>query len=301
MPYRLLTDESVEEGIRRVITEQIERALEQLNDSKLSRHETVHQARKHCKKIRGALRLVRPALGKAYAVENAWYRNAARKISDLRDTQAMIESYDELVERFGNQVDGRVIRPIRDELERRRQATAVDADRADALLQEFGEALAEGRGRVVKLAVDGEGCRAVLAGMRKTYARARDAVDAIDEAPTREAFHEWRKRTKYHWYHMRLLRDSWPKAVRARRDEAKRLADVLGEHHDLCVLREVLLDDADTFAGKGGQPALLGLIAQRLVELERDSRPLGQRLFAEKPKHLARRFKAYLAIWADQG
>mgnify|MGYP006302818097 CR=1 FL=1 len=301
MPYRLLTDESVEDGIRRVITEQIERALAELNDSELGRHETVHQVRKRCKKIRGALRLVRPALGKAYAVENAWYRDAARRISDLRDAGAMIESYDDLADRFGDQVDGRVIRPIRDEFERRRQAAAVDADRADALLQAFGEALAEGSNRVAELTVDGDGCRAALAGMRKTYARARDAMDAVDDDSTPEAFHEWRKRTKYHWYHMRLLREVWPKAVRARRDEAKRLADLLGDHHDPCVMRAVILADADAFAGASGQQAFLGLISQRLVELERDSRPLGRRLLAEKPKHLARRFKAYLATWAGDG
>lgn len=71
MPYRLNPGESVQDGIRRVIGEQAERSLDELTDAHLDQAETIHQMRKRCKKIRAALRLVRNALGKAYAVENA--------------------------------------------------------------------------------------------------------------------------------------------------------------------------------------------------------------------------------------
>ncbi|MEZ4569166.1 MAG: hypothetical protein R2849_02320 [Thermomicrobiales bacterium] len=62
MAYRLEPDEALDVGVRRIATEQVEKALAELDDSDLDRHATVHQVRKRCKKIRGLLRLVRPGL-----------------------------------------------------------------------------------------------------------------------------------------------------------------------------------------------------------------------------------------------
>lgn len=43
----------------------------------------------------------------------------------------------------------------------------------------------------------------------------------------------------------------------------------------------------------------LRLAEQRIAQMERDSGPLGGRLFAEKPKHLARRFAVYFRLWSE--
>jgi CHAD domain-containing protein len=94
MPYRLRTGESVQCGIRRVLSEQIERSLGEIADMKRDRADTIHQVRKRCKKIRAALQLVRGALGDAYSKEYAWYRDASRRIADVRDAEAMIETCD---------------------------------------------------------------------------------------------------------------------------------------------------------------------------------------------------------------
>ena len=111
MGYRLRTGESAQNGIRRVISEEIERSLGEVADADLDRAHTIHQVRKRCKKIRATLRLVRGALGNTYSSENAWYRDAARRMSELRDAQAMMETYDALAKRFVDQADEEVIRP----------------------------------------------------------------------------------------------------------------------------------------------------------------------------------------------
>lgn len=62
MAYALAQDDdTVEAGMRRIAAEQIERAIAEIDDTGLDRHETVHQVRKRCKKVRGLVRLVRPA------------------------------------------------------------------------------------------------------------------------------------------------------------------------------------------------------------------------------------------------
>ena len=64
--------------------------------------EAIHEARKDMKKIRSALRLVRDAIGDdAWRRENDHYRDVARKLSAHRDAEILVESLDDLRERFG--------------------------------------------------------------------------------------------------------------------------------------------------------------------------------------------------------
>ena len=79
----------------------------------------------------------------------------------------------------------------------------------------------------------------------------------------------------------------------ARRDEAHRLGDLLGDHHNLSVFRDALEDSPQAFAKEATVAALVAIIDRRRVELETQAEPLGSRLFAEKPKHFVRRLGSY--------
>jgi CHAD domain-containing protein len=300
MPYRLRTGESVQCGIRRVLSEQIERSLGEIADMKRDRADTIHQVRKRCKKIRAALQLVRGALGDAYSKEYAWYRDASRRIADVRDAEAMIETCDALAEHFQDKDDGAIIRPIRLRLKTRRDTLMEDTDRIEKLLQDCESAMVEGHKRVASMRIEGDGYGAALAGMRRTYSRARAAMNAAHNGPAPETYHEWRKRVKYHWYHMRLLRDASPADVRARRDEAEKLGELLGNHHNLCVLRAWVMNDPVSFADKDVLTNFIEPVEKWTAQIERKSKPLGRRLFAENPKHLARRFATYFSIWSEE-
>jgi hypothetical protein len=105
MAFHLLRNESVEEGVRRIVGEQIASAIAEVEDTRLDPHATVHQVRKRCKKIRGVIRLVRqPACEHTYQFENEWFREAARKLSFVRDAEAMREAYDKLLDTFAEPV-----------------------------------------------------------------------------------------------------------------------------------------------------------------------------------------------------
>lgn len=138
-----------------------------------------------------------------------------------------------------------------------------------------------------------DGFTAVSGGLRKTYARARKAMESVQDDPTPERFHEWRKRVKYHWYHVRLLRDIWPEEMRARCNEAHRLSQLLGDHHNMAVLVEWLTKDCEACANETIFSTFYGMIEKRMQEIELMAWPLGGWLFAEKPKHMVRRFEAY--------
>ena len=108
------------------------------------------------------------------------------------------------------------------------------------------------------------------------------------ECKTAEAFREWRKRAKYHWYHMRLLREVWKEPMEGRCKALDELADILGDEHDLAVFRGVLTAGADEFGGRREVHMLLALIDRRREMLQTEAATLGERLFVEKPKNITR-------------
>src|SRR5947209_980737 len=113
MPYKLKRGESVRDGLRRVLTEELEAAIEQLERaSDKTRDEAVHEARKSVKKVRGALRLVRPQIGRVYRKENARLRTAGRGLSELRDAGAIIGAFDNIVGKYRQELGGS-LRPMR--------------------------------------------------------------------------------------------------------------------------------------------------------------------------------------------
>jgi len=300
MPFRLRRRESVQEAVQRVAREQIDEAISEIDNEQLDRHEAVHQVRKRCKKLRGLIRLVRPQFEETCQRENAWYRDASRMLSYVRDAQSIIETYDKLVDRFEDAVDRKALSSIRRRLTERRREVAEDEVGLRERLREFRERMAAGRERVAAWRLEVGNFGAVAGGLSKTYARARHAMREAYETPSVESFHEWRKRVKYHWYHMRLLRNVWKEPMKARRDEASLLAHLLGDDHDLAVLRETLLQSPDEFGDEQLIRTTLGLITQRQAELRAEAKSLGARLLAEKPKRFVKRMKRYWWAWHDK-
>jgi CHAD domain-containing protein len=301
MTFRIKGGESVEQGVQRIAREQIDKSTGETRDQDLDRHEAVHQVRKRCKKIRGLIRLVRPQFEDTYVRENAWYRDSARRLSYVRDAQSIIETFDKLVEHYEDKIDRDAFVSIRLQLTKRRNKVAEDEVGLREQLAEFLDRMNEGRERVAAWSLHDDGFDAIKGGLMKTYARGRAAMVMAYAKPSTESFHEWRKRAKYHWYHMRLISAIWEKPMNARRDEADLVSDYLGDDHDLSILRQTLLRRPDQFGGEDLIQAMIGLIAQRQVELRTRAKSLGARIFAERPKLLAERLGRYWQVWAGEG
>jgi len=81
----------------------------------------------------------------------------------------------------------------------------------------------------------------LLAGIGKSLKRARKQRRKALRTRRSAAFHEWRKRCKYHWYHLRLLESRLPRELGERVDVFDDLGERLGDAHD----RTVLLEDLE--------------------------------------------------------
>jgi CHAD domain-containing protein len=300
MPFHMLAGESVPDGIRRVAREQVEAAIEEISNRSLPEPEKIHQIRKRCKKLRAVLRLVRPGLGEFYASENAFFRDAARLLSPLRDTQSVLDAYDGLMERFRGEVTRRALAPIRRHLVQRKRRRASEVTDLDERLERVRGLMEDARERIGAWPIEATGAAAWREGFEQAYRQARRGMARAYESPTVECFHEWRKGVKYHWYHSRLLRPLWSRALGARAQVADDLGEMLGDHHDLAVLRATLLDEAHEMGDRQQVDRLVELIGRRRAELEAEAKPLGELLCAEKPRQIGARHARYWDAWQER-
>lgn len=291
MEYTLQPDETVSSGIKRITDGKVEAGIEHI-DGDMHRHETVHEVRKRCKEVRAACRLVRPVLP-TYSEENAHYRDAARRISSIRDAHAAIETFDDHLRSAAEDdqaLNAETLDGIRETLVERRDEMAAAQD-LDERLANVRVDLIEGRERVSDLPIATEGYDAVAGGLRKSYQRARNRMEEAYEDPEFERFHEWRKRIKYHRYHSRLLRTVWVGPMKARRAELNELSDVIGYENDLAEFA-MMMHDEELFEAET-RNRLNQLIMGLRSKYHRRGRPLGKRLFAEHPDQLVERIGAY--------
>ncbi len=298
MSFRLRRNESVDEGVRRIARQEIGSALAKIDDECLPLDRTVHEVRKHCKKLRGLLRLVRPGFEETYRQENAWFRDAAQDLSGVRDADVLIRTFDRLVSCRPGQLDASTTDSLRGALEQHRRVFGEQIGNLNERLDQFAHKLTEARERIADWRLERNGFDVIGAGVEAAYRRGRRTMKNAYADPTPENFHEWRKRAKDHWYHMRLLRGLWKQEMQTRRDAAESLSELLGDDHDLIVLREKLCGETIKLDGQKDRVAkILAMIDARRLELQATARPLGKRLYAEKPSELIDRLHAYWKVW----
>jgi CHAD domain-containing protein len=288
MAYRLKKQEEVGAGLKRILLEEVAEARTRLTDD-LERDptEAIHDARKRLKKCRAVLRLVRADIGKKeFGSLNRGFRDTGRLLSSTRDADVLLITLENLIDDRRRFVGIRAaLRERSDELRGQISGDAGPVSEARANLDDLELS-------VRHLTFNSTGASLFLGGFKDCYAGGRRALSESLDAPTNENLHEWRKRSKDVWYHLRILKSVWPEAIESLIDEAHRLSDLLGDDHDLAVLADSLVANGDGFKEEQVN-AIRRLISERRPQLQADAFTLGARLFAEKPGQYARRFGAY--------
>lgn len=284
MPFRIDPNHSFAEEVRRVGLELIDDAIAILKEQPNGPHEAVHDARKKFKRIRALYRFLQKADPDFRAQENARFRDIARSLASARDAAALVETITYL-EKFS-----------RSEGEREALASAHKtlAERRDTETHETGDlparidaAISEchkGREALASLSL-AHGNKAALKLVKRTFARQRDkaldALSACHQDAREEHFHELRKSGQVYWMHLALLRKIWPSAMRAKKNEAKHLVQLLGHEHDLSVLTAFADREPDVFTGSETLALLLAAIIDRQQALREESLSLAGHVFAE--------------------
>ena len=298
MSFELTREESIPDAIRRIVTERIRDSLKTLHRKTGFQHEMVHKVRRQLKEARAALRLVRYDVGKnLFRQENAMIRDATRPLSEVRDADVMIETFDQLLQHSRSKGYQEQFKPLRAVLFERRNKIRKRILRPQHTLENTKTILQKTLACARHLPVRHKGWKAVKPGLQKSYEQGRKAMANALKDGSEEALHEWRKRVKYQRHHLEILRNSCKKEMEPLAREAHALSDVLGEHHDLSVLKQLMSGELSGILGNKEREALLVLIARRHQKLQKKAAKLGQRLCAEKGKEFVSRLHGYWQAW----
>jgi CHAD domain-containing protein len=127
----------------------------------------------------------------------------------------------------------------------------------------------------------GDGIRAIYRSGR------REMPGKSVRAASSEVLHEWRKRVKNYLHALEVIvASARPSPIRRTISSARRLADVLGEEHDLALLADALRASAEHEDRRVGK--LLKAIEERRRRLRRRALKSGTRLYAETPTGMER-------------
>jgi CHAD domain-containing protein len=250
-----------------------------------------HDFRKAMKQWRALLRLLEPLLG---AEARRMRRDAgelARGLASARDGQAALDALADL----GEGREALAKRPAAS-VARRLEALKAAAQTSGSVAElrpRLLDYLQTATNAVDHWQLDRVDFSDIAACLAKTYRRARAAVPDDWWHAKPEELHALRRRIIEHRYQLELIEPLWPRMNRLWVDEAQRLRNRLGAHHDLVVLAGLAAQDGPL---KPWRSRLAPLIKARQADHIRAAARLTNRLLAEKPKALQRRLEA---LWAS--
>lgn len=256
-----------------------------------------HDVRKALKKSRAALRLLRGGSDEAsYRAENAVLRDVGRELAPLRDAKVLVEALGELRDRDSKALRhaklGSVHAALGADLARARRRVRA----AHAKLKQRGRRLAAHREGFLSGEFREASLAAPAPGLRRLYRKGRKAMVEAARTATPEVLHEWRKQVKYLLNAVDGVHDALRSGAEKISRRAHRLADRLGDDHDLAVLSEKLARSPYAPTGSKTARRLRSVIARRRRKLQKRAFDLGRKLYAKKPKKFAARLMKRSAL-----
>src|SRR5690242_9279360 len=229
MAFCLKLRASLPGGLKRVFCEQIDSALRCCQHPAKQRGVTVHEVRKHLKKLRAAMRLATSEVGKnCHAREDRCVRKIGRLVSDLRDAQVRLQTFIELRDQVAKTSEQQLL-PRTEELlllERESFSAAFAGWQTQAIPQ-----LERVKARLMDWPLEGLIWKQICGAVAKIYKRGqRELAKTIDD-PVPENFHEWRKRVKDIWYQLRILQPLNRVVLEEMAHDAEVLGELLGREH----------------------------------------------------------------------
>ena len=289
MGYRLHPGAPIQDEVRRIADRQLEQAIGGLGAvGDPESDDSVHTARRHVKKIRALIRLVRSALGPRYRAVNRRLREVNRTLSPIADGQAVVGTLAQIATRYGGELPTDVHAEIRTRL-LRRESVADEQAVLDHVLETAAGLLRAERDGVSRWELNETGFRAIAPGLRRAVRESRDAMARALVRPRSAAYHEWRQRVKTHWLHVRLLQARCADALALDERRLEKLDGYLGEYHNCAILGEVVISDSSV--ARKDAAICLRLIRRYERELRTKARTLGGQVYDETPRQFVKRVR----------
>jgi len=291
--------EAAAAGLKRRLEVEIAAAGEALADPATAAEARIHAARRRLKRARSILVALEDVLGRAGRQARRRLRDIARMLAGSRDADVLAAAAASLRDAAGPDE-----RPALARLAASLAARAAAAHAAAAPLAAVAAALAEAETVVADTALPGKRGRRGDAGrdllaeaLFDAYKAGRKAMAAALASPEDARLHAWRKAVKHRWHLSRLAERRLAGTDRTTVNRLDRLAETLGQEHDLALLAVVVAQAPELTGGAEAAGRVAALVERRRQMLAEAAFALGSALYRDKPK----RFRAGLATLPEAG
>lgn len=279
MAFRLRRKEAVGTGVRRLLIGAVEQARDELRDEALPPEVRVHHARRGLKRARTLVTVLERAFDAEARDERLALRDAGRALSATRDADVVAKTAHDLIDE-AHPDDVAALSRLAAALTERATAQRRDADAGTV-----ARALADLSKRLDAVEIrKRRGDDPLREAMTMLYKRGRRAMERAQRDPSDEVLHEWRKAVKHRMHLAQLARRRFAAATPAIVEALDRLADLLGDDHDLAVLQGVLRDEPELAGERADAARLEARIGARRKAMQADAFGLGDILYGARPR-----------------
>jgi CHAD domain-containing protein len=293
MRYELRSHQSPGKNLLRIFQQQIDGGFALARGERKPEDTLVHDIRKHLKKARAVLRLLREEIGRSsFRREDRRLRDIGRLMTEVRDAEVRLQTMRQLEQATHHHYRSyqKIERLLATELENFLAAFAGWEKKAARLLE-------RARHASKKWSRANYSWRGLRRAVQRTYKSGRRALATARAQPSAANIHELRKQTKLLGYQIRLLRPWNNLVVGTMIEELTQLGHLLGRVHDLVFLADRLrLERSESHWGKQDDE-LLSMIENGEVELQRDGIEIAERFFAERPSKFAVHVDEWFKDW----
>ena len=291
MSFELHQRKHLEDELTKVVRQQLRNAAHALTTSSGTEFRSaVHESRKSIKKVRAVAALLKQAGAKLPRKDRKRVKSAARALSRVRDSSAIIDTFDRVRRRYPKQLPEHTYAILRRGLVAARDLREASAQR-DGVVAEAAERLQKTRTSAKKWTSHSIEWPEMIAIVTVSYCRSRNAMKRARAIGQSATLHRWRKELKTLWYQLRLARPLMT-GVAPLIAKLNRLETELGDDHNLVVLGATLRGCRDLRTRRADIRQIDRLATRMRQSLRRRAFALGRRLHGRKPEAFARWLRA---------
>ena len=291
MSFELHHRTHIDDELTKVVRQQLGNAAHALRTSAGSQFRiAVHESRKKVKKVRAVAALLTQAGVKLPRKDRRRLKSAARVLSRVRDSTAIIDTFDRVRHQYPKQSTEHANGILRRGLVAARDRSEARAQR-DGIVAEAAERLEKTRKAARKWKSPSIKWPDLIAIVAESYRQSRHAMERARMTGQSATLHRWRKELKVLWYQLRLVRPLMT-GVAPLIAELDRLQTELGDDHNLVVLGATLRGCRDLRSMRAEMRQIDRLATRMRQPLRRRAFALGRRLLVRKPEAFARWLRA---------
>ena len=204
--FELHQRKHIEDELTKIVRQQLRNTTRALTTTAGSQFRSaVHESRKSVKKVRAVASFLKQAGAKVPRRDRKRLKSAARALSRVRDSSAIIDTFDRLRRRYPKQLPEHTYGILR-------RGLVAARDRSEARAQHDG-VVAEAAGRLEKTRKSAKQWTSpsikssdMIAIVAASYRRSRNAMERARMTGQSATLHRWRKELKTLWYQLRLAR-----------------------------------------------------------------------------------------------